>query len=105
MSKFVQVLRGQLVSMIDASCRLSIETYVIQNRTDRWNKTDIYREQNKFKTILRLAKKYKNAYKEEYIGKNKEIIWKQLSVRLYTAGLDVTETYVHVSLSESWRGP
>lgn len=77
----------------------------MQNWTDRWNKTDIYTEQNKFKTILRLAKKYKNAYTEEYIGKNKEIIWKQLSVRLYTAGLDVTEMYVHVSLSESWRGP
>lgn len=38
---------------------------------------------------------------EEYIGKNKEIICKQLSVTLYTSGLDVPETYVNVSLSES----
>lgn len=33
---------------------------------------------------------------EEYIGKNKEIIWKQLSVTLYPSGLDVPETYVNV---------
>lgn len=49
---------------------------------------------------MRLAKKYKNAYKEEHIDKNKEIIWKQLSVRLYTAGLDVFEMYVHVIIAE-----
>lgn len=78
MSKLVQVLRGtiSLQCIIDASCRLSIETYVIQNRTGRWNKTDIYTEQNKLNIIFATRKKYsvRECKQKNILVKTKTII-------------------------------